>query len=175
MLADFWEDFEWSEYAGYIGPAVGILIAVVVLVGGYVASRRRGGGGWGRGGKHEPPAPLSEKADASGDPFEQGTNRERRNALRRGGNPVAILISDADAQTDPTPGWVVDRSTGGLCLSVPKAVTEGTVLSVRTSNAPESVPWVQLEVKNCRPVGKEFELGCRFLRTPPWSVMLLFG
>jgi hypothetical protein len=88
---------------------------------------------------------------------------------------VAILISDADAQAQPTNGWVVDRSTGGLCLSVPEAVTEGTVLSVRTTNAPNSVPWVQIEVKNCRLVGKEYELGCRFVRTPPWSVMLLFG
>jgi hypothetical protein len=46
---------------------------------------------------------------------------------------------------------------------------------VRTTNAPSSVPWVQIEVKSCRMIGKEHELGCRFVRTPPWSVMLLFG
>jgi hypothetical protein len=34
---------------------------------------------------------------------------------------------------------------------------------------------VQLEVKNCRLVGSEYELGCQFVRTPPWSVLLLFG
>lgn len=169
---DAFEDFELSDWMPYIGPAVGVLVVLVVLVVGFIAARRRREGGDYR----SPPIPR-EKAGATPDvdPFVQGTNRERRGALRRGGNPVAILISDADAHTDPTQGWVVDRSTGGLCLSVPQAIPEGTVLSVRTTNAPTTVPWVQLEVKNCRLVGKEYELGCRFVRTPPWSVMLLFG
>jgi hypothetical protein len=35
---------------------------------------------------------------------------------------------------------------------------------------------VQVEVRNCRKINSdEYELGCRFLRTPPWSVLLLFG
>jgi PilZ domain len=181
MLADgFFEDFEWSDWTPYIGPAVGVLAAIVVLLVGWMAARRRSAGS--PAGAVPPPA-LRDKSTMAGtpvepaaaDPFVQGTNRERRGALRRGGNPVAILISNADAQTEPSHGWVVDRSTGGLCLSVPEAVPEGTVLSVRTTNAPTTVPWVQIEVKNCRLVGKEYELGCRFVRTPPWSVMLLFG
>src|SRR5262249_26555602 len=109
------------------------------------------------------------------DPFVHGGSSGRRSALRRGGNPVAILISDAETRAKPSPGFVIDRSTGGLCLSVPEPVVEGTILSVRTSNAPETIPWVQLEVKNCRLVGREYELGCQFVRTPPWSVLLLFG
>jgi hypothetical protein len=179
MLADgFFEDFEWSDVTPYIGPAVGVLAAVVVLFIGWMAARRRSAGSAAGG---LPISPVGNKGSLSAtptgdaDPFLQGTNRERRGALRRGGNPVAILISNAEAQSEPTHGWVVDRSTGGLCLSVPEAVPEGTVLSVRTSNAPATVPWVQIEVKNCRLVGKEYELGCRFVRTPPWSVMLLFG
>jgi hypothetical protein len=171
MLADFWEDFDWSEWTPYLGPAVGVLAAVVVLLVGWIMSRRRGGGG----SLPAAPSPKLKGSNPAGDPFVQGTNQERRGALRRGGNPIAILISDAEAHTDPTPGYVVDRSTGGLCLSVPNAVPEGTVLSVRTTNAPQTVPWVQIEVKNCRAVGGEYELGCRFVRTPPWSVMLLFG
>jgi hypothetical protein len=172
MLADsFFEDFEWSEWTPYIGPAVGVVATVVVLLVGWMVARRRGGGGF----PAMPSAKDKATPNAEVDPFTQGASRERRVALRRGGNPVAILISDAEAHAEPHPGWVVDRSTGGLCLSVPDAVAEGTVLSVRTTNAPTTVPWVQIEVKNCRLVGKEYELGCRFVRTPPWSVMLLFG
>jgi len=172
MLADFFgEDFDWSDWSPYIGPAVGVLAAVVVLLVGWMVSRRRSAGSF-----PPPPSPnLKSGSNPAGDPFVQGANQERRIALRRGGNPVSILISDANAQAQPTPGYVVDRSTGGLCLSVSNSVPEGTVLSVRTTNAPQTVPWVQIEVKNCRLVGTEYELGCRFVRTPPWSVMLLFG
>jgi len=109
------------------------------------------------------------------DVFTQGTTQDRRRALRRGGNPVAVLVSDAHTKTAPVPGYVLDRSTGGLCLSVSDEIPAGTVLSVRTANAPQTIPWIQVEVRNCRPVGKEYELGCKFIRTPPWSVLLLFG
>jgi hypothetical protein len=173
MLAEFFDEDFWSEWSPYLGPAVGVLAAGVVLFIGWIATRRRGS----RARNFSAPPPLNLKAGSNpaGDPFVQGANQERRGALRRGGNPVAILISDAEARADPTNGYVVDRSTGGLCLSVSNAIPEGTVLSVRTTNAPNTVPWVQIEVKNCRPVGSEYELGCRFVRTPPWSVMLLFG
>lgn len=110
------------------------------------------------------------------DVFMQGAANDRRRALRRGGNPVAVLISDAACKAEASYGYVLDRSTGGLCLSVNGQIPEGTVLSVRTTNAPPTVPWVQLEVRNCRKMSNgEFELGCRFVRTPPWSVLLLFG
>ena len=109
------------------------------------------------------------------DPFIHGSALERRQALRRGGNPIAVLLTDVDIKAKPVSGWVVDRSTGGICVSVPEAVESGTVLCVRTANAPESVPWIQIEVKNCRPADGNWELGCQFVRTPPWSVLLLFG
>jgi len=110
------------------------------------------------------------------DMFMQGAGSDRRRALRRGGNPVAVLITDAACKAEAQYGYVLDRSTGGLCLSVKGQIPEGTVLSVRTTNAPATVPWVQLEVRNCRKMNSgEYELGCKFLRTPPWSVLLLFG
>jgi len=103
------------------------------------------------------------------------SSMDRRQALRRGGNPVAVFLTDAEAESDPVRAYVLDRSTGGICLTVPEAVERGTVLSVRATNAPPTTPWVQIEVRNCRPVGDEFELGCKFLKTPPWNVLLLFG
>ena len=101
---------------------------------------------------------------------------DRRRALRRGGNPVAVLITDAACKAEAQYGYVLDRSTGGLCLSVKGQIPEGSVVSVRTTNAPATVPWVQIEVRNCRKMNSgEYELGCKFVRTPPWSVLLLFG
>jgi hypothetical protein len=164
MLAEFLEQFELGENVQWLAPAAGVAVALVVLLISRLVSGRR------KTRETETSAPVEER-----DPFVHGGSSERRAALRRGGNPVAVLISDAETRAKPSTGWVIDRSTGGLCLSVPEPVVEGTVLSVRTSNAPESIPWVQLEVKNCRLVGKEYELGCQFVRTPPWSVLLLFG
>jgi hypothetical protein len=110
------------------------------------------------------------------DVFMQGATNDRRRALRRGGNPVAVLITDVDCKSEAAFGFVLDRSTGGLCLSVKDEIPEGTVVSVRTTNAPPTVPWVQVEVRNCRKINsEEYELGCKFVRTPPWSVLLLFG
>jgi hypothetical protein len=101
--------------------------------------------------------------------------QDRRTNLRRAGNSVSVFISDADARKEPWQGWVIDRSAGGLCITTEQIIPAGTILSVRSSNASTGIPWVQVEVKNCRFVGKEYELGCQFVKTPPWSVLLMFG
>lgn len=169
-------EIEREQLERWIGPAAGLAAALVVfLIGMLVVGWRR------RAARALPPvSPLPTSKSKTGVPstddiFTQGSKSERRNAMRRGGNPIAVLISDAEAHANPTTGYVLDRSTGGLCLSVPQEITIGTVLSVRTTNAPESIQWVQVEVKTCRPNSGEFELNCQFVRTPPWSVMLLFG
>ena len=101
---------------------------------------------------------------------------ERRTLHRRRGNPVKVLLTDADAQGNPQEAWVVDRSLHGLCLRVEgEQILPGTVLSVRSASAPKAVPWTRVEVKHCRPDGNAWELGCQFLKTPSWSVLLLFG
>lgn len=172
-------EIDKDDLMRWIGPAVGLGAALVVfLIGMVVVGMRRRAV---RALKPLPPPPSvgKEKTAAPGpsadDIFSHGSKNERRNALRRAGNPIAVFISDAEGRSKPTNGFILDRSTGGLCLSVPQQMMTGTVLSVRTTNAPESIPWVQVEVKSCRPNGGEFELGCQFVKTPPWSVMLLFG
>jgi hypothetical protein len=158
-------EIDLSQWKEWIAPVAGLGAAIVVLLAGLLLFGRRK-----RVRPIMPPLPAH-----TADPFLHGSAAERRSSLRRGGNPVAVLISDARARSEPVPGWVVDRSTGGLCLSVSDKLTPGTVLSVRTANAPEAIPWVQVEVKNCREAGSAYEVGCQFVRTPPWSVMLLFG
>jgi hypothetical protein len=100
---------------------------------------------------------------------------ERRSSVRREGNLIAVLLSDARSRARPQQGWVLDRSTGGLRIASRTGLPEGAVLSVRTAEAPDTVPWLRIEVKSCVPVSDYYQLGCRFLETPPWNVLLLFG
>lgn len=109
------------------------------------------------------------------DIFTQGGTLERRAALRRSGNPIAVLISDAKTEVQPIIGYVLNRSTGGLGLLVREPIEPGTILTVRAKDAPSEIPWVRMDVRSCRGDGGEWELGCRFQRTPPWNVLLLFG
>jgi hypothetical protein len=106
--------------------------------------------------------------------FEPPSYRERRTSIRRADKPTKILISDANAEAEPFPGLVRNRSMGGLRLTVPQALEENSILSVRAADA-ENSPWVQVEVKWCHPKGESWELGCQFVRTPTYSQMLLFG
>jgi hypothetical protein len=158
------------EYQVWIVPVIGVASAGLALVMGRALLGRR-----------RLKRPLRRrKTDLQAtpedhDPFVHGSATERRNALRRGGNPVPVLVTDADVTRDPYRAWVLDRSTGGLCLAAPEEVATGTVLSVRTGNAPDTVPWVQMEVKSCREVDGNWELGCQFVKTPNWNTMLLFG
>jgi hypothetical protein len=86
-----------------------------------------------------------------------------------------VFLSDAEHKTEAVDGWVTDRSTGGLAVVVGQPVEPGTILSIRTANAPDTVSWYQVEVRSCRPVEADWELGCQWVKAPPWSVLLLFG
>ena len=57
-----------------------------------------------------PPAPLAAVAPANA--------ADLRTDFRRPGNPVLILVADADDQRTPWNAWVVDRSRRGLRLAV---------------------------------------------------------
>jgi hypothetical protein len=110
------------------------------------------------------------------DPFMQGSSFERRKAPRRGGNPIAILVSDADAEVEPVRGWVLDRSVGGLGLELEEEgqVDVGTLLSVRPAEG-SYVPWVKVEVRTCRKIGSAWRLGCKYLRSPVADIQMRFG
>src|SRR5205807_67771 len=72
-------------------------------------------------------------------------------------------------------GWVLDRSVGGLCLDLSAAFPEGTRLSLFPTQAPGMTPWTEVEVRSCRQKKDGYEVGCQFVKTPPWSILLLFG
>jgi hypothetical protein len=169
--------FDLPQNATWIAVGVGVLLTLLVLAVGYLLVDRR------ETAKLIPrPASAAAPSTASGrashpqyDPFVDGSALERRTALRRKGNPVLVHISDAEAKAKPTTGWVMDRSTTGLCLQVEEAMAVRTILCVRAGDAPKGTIWIQIEVKNCRQKGNSWEIGCEFVQPPPWGIMLLFG
>ena len=102
-------------------------------------------------------------------------NRDRRASPRRSGNPVKILVSQAGPEGEHFKGLAVNRSRGGLCLSVDRPVEVGQVIHVRAAHAPDGLPWVEMRVKRCQTNGERWRLGCQFVAELPWSVLLLFG
>lgn len=160
----------WSQW---LGPLAGLMAGMLVFIVASLLTGRR----------NQPAAPprcvletasLAFRGDST-DPFDVGAKKERRAALRRRGNAIGIHIAEEDSTIRPRAAWVIDRSSHGLCLATGRAYPEGTPLSVRATHAPESTPWVQVLVRNCRQSGKDWELGCQFVQSPPWSVLLLFG
>jgi hypothetical protein len=99
---------------------------------------------------------------------------ERRQAPRRWGDPVQVVIWDGYPSSNPARGWIVNRSAGGLGLSEAQPALEGALLSVRVAIAPETLPWTQVQVKSCIPVTGRWILGCQFVETPPREVLLMF-
>jgi PilZ domain len=109
------------------------------------------------------------------DPFVQGSNEEMRQAFRRKGNPIEVLVVDTSVQTAPVKGYVINRSVGGLCLEMDNAVELLTELRVRPTNAPHIAPWVNVVVRNSRKAQRGYEIGCQFVKIPPWPILMMFG
>ncbi|MBN9522761.1 PilZ domain-containing protein [bacterium] len=100
---------------------------------------------------------------------------DRRGSVRREGAPVRVLLSSTSLRSGTNDGYVVDRSTGGLRIVMQSAVPPGSTLQIRAVNAPDTVGFVTVIVRSCRKQPDHFEVGTEFEKTPPWSVLLLFG
>ena len=161
-LLSFFTDQPWSI------PLIGILVASLAFMMGrrWFAFRHVGV-------KDQPSEePISNLMTAQ--VMKKKSEPDRRSAPRRKGNRVEVHLTD-DSKRPPLLGWVVDRSMGGLCLIVEQPLKEGAVLNVRPRQAPQTAPWTAIEIRSCRADGGEWEVGCRFVKTPQWNDLLLFG
>ena len=123
-----------------------------------------------------PTPPMPSVAVASQPLSADDPNAKRRSGFRRVGNPVAVVVCDAEFKEPPRRGWVVDRSRHGVRLSLLEKFETGTILQVRPTTAPDNSMWIAVEVRNCKPGEQDtFELGCKFTTQPPWEMLLLFG
>jgi hypothetical protein len=96
---------------------------------------------------------------------------ERRATKRYWGNPIEVRIM-SQLRPDPRRGAVVNRSTGGLAILVDDAYEPGALLKVRAILAPKDVAWIEIEVKNCHPAGRNWVIGCQYPETPPWKAVV---
>jgi PilZ domain len=119
-----------------------------------------------------PPPPLA-VAPMPLSPFNRAA--ERRVGYRRVGNPVEVLVCDAEFKSPPVRGWVVDRSRMGIRLSLTEKKENGTVLQVRPTASPESIAWQTVQIRNAQENEGTWEMGCQFTNEPSWEVLLLFG
>ena len=126
------------------------------------------------------PAPSYANASAGKEvqPIVTEKAKDLRNAFRRHGNPIEVHVATSDDKKDPAIGSVLDRSVGGMKLALYHKVETGTILSIRPVHADGMVPWVDLEVRSCRPSTEmfdQFDVGCQYVKSPPYSIQLLFG
>jgi hypothetical protein len=99
---------------------------------------------------------------------------ERRATKRYWGNPVEVRVI-SQRRPDPLRGAVVNRSTEGVALLVDDAYEAGAMLKVRAILAPKDVAWIDIEVKNCRPAGRNWVIGCQYPEPPPWKSQVWLG
>jgi hypothetical protein len=121
----------------------------------------------------DPPI-INKKWDETWSP-PQSTGADRRNTVRREGQPVPVYLNSAAFEKQTEPAYVVDRSTGGLKIISAKPLPAGSTMQIRAENAPDNIPWVTMIVRSCREMGNRYELGCEFELPPPWNILLLFG
>jgi hypothetical protein len=159
---DFWL-FATAWQAEWVIPVAGVAAAAVALGVGrsFVRGRRR--------------AQENSAKNRSTDPFFQGSVTEQRVALRRKGNCVGVQIRAAPGEGPEHSGWVADRSVGGLCLQTESPLEPDTTWQIRPRNAPEGTPWVDVEVRSCAMEGGTWKVGCKFIKTPTWNILMLFG
>jgi hypothetical protein len=99
---------------------------------------------------------------------------DRRSWPRRK-RAIQVVLQEAGGAGEPFPAWVMDRSIGGLGLSIDQPVEAGTILRVRRPTAPADIPWVEIQVKSVRIKETTWEIGCQFTRSLTFDVLMQFG
>jgi hypothetical protein len=120
------------------------------------------------------PAPAPPVAELEDYLSTAGTMTDRRSSVRRWGDPVQVAIAEVDSEKEPQRGWVMNRSTGGLGLSVSYPFPNRSLLEVRAVSAAETIPWVQVQVMNRNELSGRWMLSCRYVGTPAPEAVALF-
>jgi hypothetical protein len=106
---------------------------------------------------------------------ENSTEGEDRRSWPRRKRAIQVVLQDASGAGDPFPAWVMDRSIGGLGLSVDQPIEPGTMLRVRRPTAAADIPWVEIQVKSVRIKETTWEIGCQFTRSLTFDILMQFG
>ncbi len=99
---------------------------------------------------------------------------DRRQRSRRQAAPKEIHFRISEGAI-AKPGFVIDRSSGGLRLALEQALPVDSHVFLKADQAPSGTPWAEAVVCWCKPMDDRFDLGCQFVGNVPWNVLLLFG
>jgi hypothetical protein len=157
---------DFLQWGAWIIPVAGLGCAGLTLL--------MGKRFFGAGTKPVSAPAIQQQPQPTGDPFDNGSADERRQAFRRGNRLTKVIVS-APAIPEPFIGWVTDRSVRGLGLLVDRKIPRGAILSLRTTNAADDTQAVEIRVQWCRSEDGQWEAGCTFVRSPAWSTLMLFG
>src|SRR4051794_15781286 len=103
-------DLNLSRWELWSVPVAGFICTGLVLVGGrWLLSRRQ---------------PEVESQPDPLNPYATLNSPKRRQTPRGRGAPSRILMVDKSKATEPFSGWVINRSIGGLCVSLVQPVEE---------------------------------------------------
>jgi hypothetical protein len=73
------------------------------------------------------------------------------------------ILDPAEIVQHPHPGWIIDRSRSGLCLTFHRHDVEvGDLLLVKPASR-SGLSWVKVKVRNRRRKANRLELGCEFV------------
>src|ERR1044071_7549630 len=106
-----------------------LLPALIVLATALMVNGRRDGGGL--------KLPKLKKPDEASDAV-GASAADRRNSLRRDGPAVEVMVMSPAFKGGSAPGYVIDRSTGGLRLALSTGMAAGTTLQVKAKHAPDN-------------------------------------
>src|SRR5262249_14717801 len=115
-----------------------------------------------------------ENAKPPSDPF-LGIACEKRRTPRRLGGPVTVQLLHQRSASLPVEGWVLDRSAGGVSVSVGRPYPRGIKLRIRPVHYGKPAAWVQVTVRSCRPDDNRWAVGCEFADELPSTSLQLFG
>jgi hypothetical protein len=184
-------EFHWDSNASSIQWELMLFIAVGMAIGSYALNLLLGSGRSGqarKSGIRHWGAPFGDASNQVSQldcgPQPQGwptvlkqaqANREKRAAPRRDGNPMPVLVRPKPASPEASEGTVLNRSRGGLLLSLAEPAPLGAAFLLRTSNMPDDLAWIEVEARNVRPKEDGYLVGCAFKHELPWGLLLFFG
>jgi hypothetical protein len=101
---------------------------------------------------------------------------ERRKAHRRKeGLTAEVALAKSEEGEELGTGYVLNRSGSGIGLLTRFALPTGMHIFMMPRKADGALPWIPLEVKNCRQDGSDYEIGCHFVRPPSWNTLMHLG
>jgi len=101
---------------------------------------------------------------------------ERRKAHRRKeGLTAEVTLAKSEEGEELGTAYVLNRSGSGIGLMARFALPPGMHIFMMPRKGEGALPWIPLEVKNCRQDGSDYELGCHFIRPPSWNTLMHLG